>query len=63
MAYLNIPEGNESEVDRVWQLAGPALARSARDLKEAIYGGELKLSLREQEAARMRIAQINACPV
>ncbi|MPZ60553.1 MAG: hypothetical protein GEU93_04505 [Propionibacteriales bacterium] len=61
MAHIDVPEGEGSEVDRVWQLR-PHLGEVSVQLREVVYG-QMTLSVREREAVRMRIAQINDCPV
>jgi hypothetical protein len=61
MAHISLPEGPEDEIYRVWSIH-PELGAAIGNLSAAVYGGKL-LSLREREVARMRIAQINNCPV
>lgn len=60
MARIELPEGAETEQTRMWQLA-PELYRAAGNFTKVMYAGAL--STRERELARMRIAQINACPI
>jgi AhpD family alkylhydroperoxidase len=45
-----------------WMQLQPDLARGLVAFSEAVYGGG-KLSLREREVARMRIAEANECQV
>ncbi len=60
MAKIEIPAGDELERTRMWQLI-PALGQAAGNFTKTMYDGSL--SVRERELARMRIAQINACPI
>lgn len=60
MARIELPAGNETEQTRMWQLA-PSLYKAAGGFTKVMYDGEL--STRERELARMRIAEINACPI
>lgn len=60
MARIELPAGNDTEQSRMWQLA-PSLYQAAGNFTRAMYAGDL--STRERELARMRIAQINACPI
>jgi hypothetical protein len=41
----------------------PALAEGIDAMRQAVYRADPLLSVREQEVARMRIAQINACDI
>lgn len=59
MARIDIPDGERPEQVRLWQVS-PELGRTVRKLGSAV-GLHSQLSLREQEAARIRIAQINDC--
>lgn len=61
MAHINLPEGAEDEIYRLWTLH-PELGDAIGNLSGTVYGNGL-LSVREREVARMRIAQINDCPV
>jgi alkylhydroperoxidase family enzyme len=60
MARIELPEGNETEQQRMWQLV-PDLYKAAGNFTRTMYEGSL--STRERELARMRIAEINACPI
>ncbi len=60
MARIELPDGNETEQTRMWQLA-PDFYEVAGKFSKTMYAGAL--STRERELARMRIAQINACPI
>ena len=59
MARIEIPDGDRPEQVRLWQVS-PELGRTVRKVASAIPLHS-RLSLREQEAARIRIAQINDC--
>jgi len=61
MAQINLPEGPEEEIYRVWALH-PELGAAIGNLSQVVYG-DSGLSVREREVARMRIAQINNCAV
>ncbi|WP_420450607.1 hypothetical protein [Ilumatobacter sp.] len=60
MAEIQLPEGAEPERTRMWQLV-PDIGAAASRFSTAMYAGDL--STRERELARMRIAEINACPI
>ena len=60
MAQIELPEGDGTEQTRMWQLA-PDLYKAAANFTKVMYAGSL--SVRERELARMRIAEINACPI
>jgi alkylhydroperoxidase family enzyme len=61
MARIELPPGDEPEIYRVWALR-PAMGKAVADLSTAVYEGS-ELPARVREAVRMRIAQINDCPV
>lgn len=61
MARLELPEGDEPEIYRVWSLR-PELGKPVAALSAAVYE-ESKLPPRVREAVRMRIAQVNDCPI
>lgn len=61
MARIDLPEGNDPEIYRVWALR-PAMGKAVSDLSAAVYSGS-ELPAREREVVRMRIAQINDCPI
>jgi AhpD family alkylhydroperoxidase len=61
MARITIPEGDGSEIERVWTLS-PELGAAVGQLAGKV-GGRLSLPWRVREAARMRIAQINGCNI
>lgn len=61
MAHIDLPEGHEPERTRMWQLA-PELASQAGAYSKTMFEVGT-LSIREKELARMRVAQINACPI
>ena len=60
MAEIELPEGHEPERTRMWQLV-PELGEAASRFSHAMDAGAL--STRERELARMRIAQLDACPI
>ena len=61
MARINVPDGDQPEIYRVWALQ-PALGKAVADLSNAVYQ-ESTLPARVKEAVRMRIAQVNDCPI
>lgn len=61
MARIDIPEGDEPEIYRVWALR-PELGEPVAALSDAVYR-KSQLPARVREAVRMRIAQINECPI
>lgn len=56
---IDIPEGKEP-IGHVWGELVPGIGPAAADLALAVYA-HTTLGLREFEAARLRIAQINGC--
>lgn len=64
MARIPLPppsQPTEDEVARAFRL-GPAFGKALGVYAAAIYGN-IHLSMREREAVRMRIAQINQCQI
>jgi alkylhydroperoxidase family enzyme len=61
MVRIGVPPGDGADAVRVWQLR-PELAKAMYKLSHAVYHESI-LEPRVREAARMRIAQINDCPV
>jgi alkylhydroperoxidase family enzyme len=61
MARIRVPDGDQPEIVRVWSLR-PELGLPLAQLSKAVYG-DSKLPPRVREAVRMRIAQINECPI
>lgn len=64
MARIPLPpptQPTEDEVARAFRL-GPAFGKALGVYAGAIYGA-IKLSMREREAVRMRIAQLNQCQI
>ncbi len=61
MARIDIPEGDQPEIVRVWGLR-PEMGKAVADLSYAVYS-QSALPARVRESARMRIAQINGCVV
>lgn len=61
MARLNLPEGDQPEIVRVWGLR-PDMGEAVSGLSYAVYS-KSQLPARVREAARMRIAHINDCSV
>jgi len=59
MARITLPEGDGEERARMWRLR-PELGESADSFSATVQDSSI-LSIREQEAARTRIAHINAC--
>ena len=60
MARIRLPEGDGTDRQRMWQLR-PDLGAKVDALSDAVYS--TKLPLRVHEVVRMRIAQVNACPI
>jgi len=56
---IDIPEGKDA-IGYVWGEMVPAIGTAASQFSLAVYANT-SLSLREFEAARLRIAQINGC--
>ena len=61
MAHIDVPDGSDLERMRMWQMV-PPMDAAVDAFRQAVYEHGT-LSLREREAARMRIAQINGCPI
>ncbi len=61
MARIRIPDGDKPEIVRVWSLR-PELGLPLAALSKAVYD-DSTLPARVREAVRMRIAQINECPI
>ena len=61
MARIEIPEGEGNEVNRIWSIA-PHMGEGVHALSKAVYE-KSSLPIREREAARMRIAQLNSCDI
>jgi alkylhydroperoxidase family enzyme len=61
MARIDIPDGDSSERRRLWQL-NPDLGSRVSALGDAVSTAT-SLDLRVREVARMRIAEINGCPI
>lgn len=61
MPRVDVPEGDDPTI-HVWSNLAPALTGAAASLSDAVYS-KSSLSLREFEAARVRIAQINDCNI
>ncbi len=61
MARIDVPAGNGREATRIWQVA-PHLGTGLHAMGAAAYE-HASLPVREREAMRMRIAQLNECHV
>lgn len=61
MARIPLPDGEQDDIVRALTLS-PNFAKAMGAYSDAIYG-KISLSMREREAARMRIAQINQCTI
>lgn len=64
MARIPLPTHSDPAHDEVMRTLSlsPAFAKALGTYSAAIYGS-IKLSMREREAVRMRIAQINQCQI
>jgi hypothetical protein len=62
MARIDVPAGETVERLRLWEMA-PAIGAGVDAFRRAVYTDDTLLSIREQEVARMRIAQINECDI
>ena len=61
MARIKIPEGDGEQISRLFSLK-PDMFGAVATFSSAVYG-TTKLPVRVREFARMRVAQINDCPV
>jgi alkylhydroperoxidase family enzyme len=61
MPRVEVPEGEDPTI-HVWTSLATPLTTAAASLSDAVYS-KSTLSLREFEAARVRIAQINDCNI
>lgn len=64
MARIPLPSHTDPATDEVMRAISlsPAFAKALGTYSAAIYGA-IQLSMREREAVRMRIAQINQCQI
>ena len=61
MARAEVPDGEGKEATRIWQLA-PHIGVGLHAMGQAMYE-HCSIPVREREAMRMRIAQLNQCHV
>lgn len=61
MSRLELPDGDGDELLRLYGLS-PKMGAAAGNFTAAVYGDTI-LPTRVREAARIRIAQVNECPV
>ena len=61
MAHIDVPAGNDPERTRMWQMV-PPMQKATKVFSHAMHE-EGTLTTREREVARMRIAEINTCPI
>ena len=61
MARIAVPPGEGGDAVQIWSLR-PEMGRAVHRLVDAAYNRSI-LPVRVREAARMRIAQLNDCPV
>ena len=61
VARIDVPEGPGGDAVQVWRLR-PEMAPAVQEMVEAAYRRS-KLPARERELVRMRIAQLNDCPI
>jgi alkylhydroperoxidase family enzyme len=61
MARIDVPHGEGPEIVRVWSLRRD-MSKAVVALSDAVYN-KSELPARERECVRMRIAQINHCPI
>jgi hypothetical protein len=61
VARLDIPPGDGGDAVQLWVLR-PEMGKAVGRLTHAVYHQSI-LPVRVREAARMRIAQLNDCPV
>ena len=61
MARIDVPDGPGGDQAMVWTLR-PEMGEAISGLIAAVYTRS-QIPAREREAARMRIAQLNECPI
>jgi alkylhydroperoxidase family enzyme len=61
MPRIDVPDGDGGPAVHVWSLR-PEMGAAVGALVDAAYRRS-KLPVRERELARMRIAQLNQCPI
>ena len=61
MARIPLPPGKDDEAVKALGLS-PEFGKAIAGYSGAIYGN-INLSMREREAVRMRVAQLNQCPI
>ena len=59
VARIDVPDGSGGEALRVWRLR-PEMGAMVDTMVRTVYGSSI-LPAAEREAARMKIAQLNAC--
>ena len=61
MARIEVPDGDGEELMRLWGV-NPAMGGVAATFSMKAYENS-SVAVRERELVRMRIAQINHCPI
>ena len=61
MARIDVPDGPGKESSRMFAMA-PHLAKGLGAMSKAVYE-QASIPIREREAMRMRIAQLNQCDI
>ena len=61
MARIDVPDGDGEELMRLWGV-NPDMGMVAATFSMKAYENS-KVAIRERELVRMRIAQINDCPI
>ncbi len=61
MARIDIPDGDGDELMRMWAV-NPQMGRAAATFSAKAYEHS-EVAIRERELVRMRVAQLNACPI
>jgi alkylhydroperoxidase family enzyme len=61
MARIDVPDGDGDELMRLWGV-NPTMGGVAGTFATAVYE-QSNVAIRERELVRMRIAQINDCPI
>ena len=61
MARIDVPDGEGGEAVQIWTLR-PEMGKAVARFSKAAYHESI-LPTRVREAVRMRIAQLNDCPI
>jgi len=61
MARIEVPDGDGDELTRIWGV-NPVMGKLAGGFSALVYERS-EIPVRERELVRMRVAELNGCPV